>query len=116
MPQLVALIATAILIFALVDIILSDSSQVRHLPKVTWIFVVIFLPLIGSIIWIAIGKDRFSQPSYIPLGDRRRWEQPEQREERVDDVTAIDREIEFHENEARIRRLEAELKAKREKN
>jgi hypothetical protein len=115
MPQLIAVVVGALFIFALVDIILSDSSQVRHLPKVTWVFVVIFLPLIGSIIWIAVGKDRFSQPAYIPLGDRRRWEQPDEPEP-LDDAAAIDREIEFYENEARIRRLEAELKAKREKN
>src|SRR6187549_637650 len=116
MFQVIGLLTGALFIFALVDLILSDSSQIRHLPKLTWLFVIILLPLIGSIIWIAIGKDRFSQPSYIPLGDRRRWEQPEQHEERVDDATAIDREIEFHENEARIRRLEAEIRAKREKN
>ena len=115
MFQVIGLLTGALFIFALVDLILSDSSQIRHLPKLTWLFVIILLPLIGSIIWIAIGKDRFSQPSYIPLGDRRRWEQPAP-VEYVDDATAIDREIEFHENEARIRRLEAEIRAKREKN
>lgn len=55
-----AVVPLLILVFfvvALVDIILRDSSQVKHLPKITWIFIVILLPLIGGVLWFALGRE-----------------------------------------------------------
>jgi hypothetical protein len=55
MPFVFSLLLLAAMIFALVDIITRDSSQVRHLPKVTWVFIVILLPMLGTILWFALG-------------------------------------------------------------
>jgi len=57
MPFLFSLLVIALMIGALVDIITRDDSQVRFLPKMAWIIIVILLPLIGSLLWFTIGRD-----------------------------------------------------------
>ncbi len=57
MPFLFTLLTIGLMVFALVDIIRRDDSQVRYLPKFLWLILVILLPLIGSILWFAIGRE-----------------------------------------------------------
>ncbi|GAA1545826.1 hypothetical protein HD600_000382 [Microbacterium ginsengiterrae] len=56
MPFL-SLIVLALMIGALVDIIRRDDSQVKHLPKLVWVILVVLLPLIGGILWFALGRE-----------------------------------------------------------
>ena len=102
-----------LMIFALVDVITSDSGEFRYLDKVTWVVIVILLPLIGSILWLIVGKQPAESTDRGTFGDPRRFERPVSQQSPLDDEAAVEREIEFHEREARIRRLEAEVKAKR---
>lgn len=104
----------ALVIFTLVDIITRDSGQIKHLPKVAWVFVIIFLPLIGMILWFTIGREYASRTADLgSFGDPRRA-QAATTSRTEDDLAALESEIEFHEKQARIRRLEAELEARRE--
>lgn len=57
MPFLFSLLVIALMVGALVDIIRRDDSQVRFLPKMAWVIIVILLPLIGSLLWFAIGRE-----------------------------------------------------------
>lgn len=57
MPFLFSLLVIALMIGALIDIITRDDSQVRFLPKMVWLIIVILLPLIGSLLWFAIGRE-----------------------------------------------------------
>ena len=57
MPYLVSLVVLAGMIFALVDIITRDQSLVKHMPKTVWLFVVILLPFLGTVLWFAIGRE-----------------------------------------------------------
>ena len=117
---LMFIVPIALIIFALVDLITSDDYQVKHLPKMAWLFVIILLPVVGSIVWLLVGKDRgrVLSAENVSFGDPRRHSaveaaassRPLSTEE---ELAAIDREIAFHENEARIRRLEAQVEAKR---
>jgi hypothetical protein len=43
-------------IFCLVDVIVADESACRNLPKMLWLLIVLLLPLVGSILWLAVGK------------------------------------------------------------
>jgi hypothetical protein len=108
----------ALLIFALVDVIRSDSYTFKYLDKLTWIFIVVLLPLVGSILWFAIGRVYSPSPAATqydgPPGPPRAAARPLAPTEE-EEQAAIENEIAFHENEARIRRLEAELKARRAK-
>jgi hypothetical protein len=111
-----AVVPLLILVFfvvALVDIILRDSSQVKHLPKVAWIFIVILLPLIGGILWFAVGRE-YSGTVYprprrttAPRGYQAPVSRPLSTEEQL---AALEREIE----DDRIRQLEAELRNRRD--
>ena len=74
MPFLFSLLIIALMIGALIDIITRDSALVKHLPKMVWIIIVILLPLVGSILWFAIGREYGEAGIQIPR--MRRAERP----------------------------------------
>ena len=57
MPYVFSLLVVVGMVFAIVDIIMRDQSQVKHLPKTMWLILVILLPLLGTILWFAIGRE-----------------------------------------------------------
>ena len=44
-------------IFCIIDAITTPPEQCRNLPKIAWIFIVILLVDIGSIVWLVAGRD-----------------------------------------------------------
>lgn len=109
-------------IVALVDVIRIPESDIKNLNKIAWVFIIILLPLIGTVLWFAVGREYSSSVSLGSFGDpRRRAEtaapsaRPSAPRTIEEELAAIDREIEYHENEARIRRLEQELRDKQNK-
>jgi len=66
---LVPLVLTGLLVFAIVDIIVTDGGRVRGLPKFAWIGVVVLLPLIGPLLWFLIGRERLEQRSHGRYAD-----------------------------------------------
>lgn len=73
------LLSMALLVFCVLDCIATDSSLVRNLPKTLWIMLIIFLPTIGSVAWLLLGrpeKTRFSP------GDTRSLPTPQARPKR----------------------------------
>ena len=106
----IPLLVLILIIGALADVITGDG-RIKHLDKMTWIFIIVFLPLIGSVLWFLIGHDYGSAPvSPAPVTEPRRA--PMSNTER--ELAALEREIEEHEKAARIAALEAQVKAKRE--
>ena len=111
MYLVVGLATIALMIFALVDIITSDNWQVKHLPKLVWLLLVVLLPLIGSVVWLLVGKERQSSTeTRAPIPPRETAPASTTEQE----LAAIDREIAFYEKQERLKRLEAELRQKRE--
>lgn len=53
---LMGLITLALWIFCLVDVVTTDASLCRNLPKGGWLLLVLLLPLIGSIVWLVAGR------------------------------------------------------------
>ena len=49
-------LAIALTIFALVDVIFIDRFRVRGIPKGLWIVVIIFIPVVGPILWLTVGR------------------------------------------------------------
>ncbi len=114
-----SVLVLAATIFTLVNVITTDQSGIRYLDKVVWVILVILVPLIGVILWWAIGRERTGTAEVVPLGDPRRHEARRAPQPALDDDdidAQVEREIAFHENEARLRRLEAEVRARREAN
>ena len=46
----------ALWIFCIIDVITTDESQMRNLPKLAWLAIVLLLPDIGSIAWLVAGR------------------------------------------------------------
>ena len=103
-PALVLLI----MVGALVDIILRSEFQVKHLPKFGWILLVVFLPLIGSVLWFTLGREypaaaprthtgggRYHAQAHAPS-----FERPKSTEEQL---AELEREIEFYRQQERLK-------------
>jgi hypothetical protein len=71
MAFLFSLLVIALMVGALIDIITRVDSQVRFLPKMAWIIIVILLPLIGSLLWFAIGREYAEAGIRMPRMTRR---------------------------------------------
>ncbi|MDF1479604.1 PLD nuclease N-terminal domain-containing protein [Leifsonia sp. H3M29-4] len=112
MSVILALLPLVLIIVTLADVITREEWQVKHLPKLVWILLVIFLPLVGSILWFAIGRDwgsarvgpsSFDRPRTAAATSERGMSQTERELAALEDEIAADR----------LRRLEAEVEAKR---
>jgi hypothetical protein len=53
----VVFLQLSLMIFALVDLIRRDESQLRHLPKWGWVVIVVVVNLIGPILYLVIGRE-----------------------------------------------------------
>jgi hypothetical protein len=102
---IVGFVELALLIFCLVDVISIYESRIKSLNKIAWVFIIILLPILGPILWLTMGKLRrdASRPqsatrAKAPVG-------PD------DDPTFLRNASRHDDQEARIRQLEAELKA-----
>ena len=43
-------------IWAILDVISTDSAMTRNMPKMTWLIIVVILPDIGAIAWLLLGR------------------------------------------------------------
>ena len=92
----VGVVIVALMVFSMIDVILTDRRRVRALPKAAWFFVVI-LPIIGPALWFFIGKARLDSEG------QRRTLAPD------DDPNFLRNIRRDEEQDERIRRLEQEL-------
>jgi Phospholipase_D-nuclease N-terminal len=49
------LILLGLWLFCIIDVITTDESRIRNLPKLVWLLIVLLLPDIGSIAWLVAG-------------------------------------------------------------
>ena len=47
-------------IYCIFDVIASEESLIRNLPKTMWLLIVIFVPTIGSIAWLGLGRPLYA--------------------------------------------------------
>jgi hypothetical protein len=45
-----------LLVYCVLNIITTPESEVRNLPKLLWLLLVVVLPLIGSVAWLVAGR------------------------------------------------------------
>ena len=100
MPRLLVVLAFALVavdVFSIVDVILTERSRVRAMPKVLWIIVILLLPVIGVVLWFMLGKARSASAGHT------RSVAPD------DDPDFLRKMRRQEEQDERIRRLEQEL-------
>lgn len=119
MPFLLSLLIIALMVGAMVDIIRKDDAQVRFLPKMAWVVIVILLPLIGSLLWFAIGREYSEAGLRIPRIPRRRptarpaVRQPEPRPAPPVDARSTEQQIADLDREIEEWRLRQEIEKRR---
>ena len=109
---LVALLLLGFWLWAVFDVISTDSERVRNLPKGLWLLLVIFLGDIGSVAWLLLGRPEGA--SFSPGGKTMRrshaepvWMQEDDRRRRYDEMDEeLDRRIE----ERRLKEWEDDLR------
>ncbi|OFV76962.1 PLD nuclease N-terminal domain-containing protein [Rhodococcus erythropolis] len=66
---LFGLITMLLWIFCIVDAITRDDAYIQYLPKVAWILIIIFVPTLGSIVWLVVGRGHTASRGYVgPTG------------------------------------------------
>lgn len=55
-PGLVGFMLLVFWLWAVLDVILTDDYRIRNMVKGTWIFLVVFVPVVGPICWILAGR------------------------------------------------------------
>jgi hypothetical protein len=72
----VGVVTLTLWIFAVVDVITTDEGAVRNLPKFGWLILVLFFPLVGSVVWFVAGRPQ-SYRSYPAAFERSAPHYPE---------------------------------------
>ncbi|HKU36231.1 MAG TPA: PLDc N-terminal domain-containing protein [Paenarthrobacter sp.] len=98
-----------VFVYALIDVIRTDSRSTRGISKPAWIVVMVVLPVLGAVLWFIFGRP-YGRPSARPVRSY---------------PTAPDDDPEFLRNlesrrrnqaeEERLKKLKAELEAKERK-
>jgi hypothetical protein len=57
------LLLVGLWLFCIIDVVTTPESQIRNLPKIVWLFVVIGLADLGSIAWLVAGRTWDSRPA-----------------------------------------------------
>ena len=117
MPVL-ALLVLGVMIFALIDSITRRDDQIKHLPKFAWVMFIVFLPLIGSILWFTLGREWQTAPrETMSFGDPRRWSKepaPAPAPTRAPDTRSTSQQLADLEREMQIAELEEQIRRRRQ--
>ena len=112
---LIGFLLVALWIYCIFDVIATEDVLIRNLPKGLWLLIVIFIPDIGSIAWLALGRPPFAgwRPGDTGVRPPRRVLGPEDRPDfpssrRSDSVDEDRQRLDAW--EADLRRREQELK------
>lgn len=114
MHIVISLAVFALLIGALIDIITRGDHQVKHLPKIAWVLLVVLLPLLGSVLWFTLGREYSERPLQVQTrhsGAPAAAPTPSLSTEQQ--LAQLEREIAAYEELERIRHLEAEIERRR---
>jgi len=57
------LVMLVLWVFCVADCIISDEARVRSLPKLLWLLIVLVLPDVGSVLWLALGRPKWATRS-----------------------------------------------------
>src|SRR5436309_9530426 len=105
-------------IYCVFDVITTDESLIRNLPKLLWLAIVLFIPDIGSIAWLVAGRPPKASfriagaPSYGPNRDAVR-RAPEDGP-RFDDLDGMNDIVREREERSRLRLWEEQLRRREE--
>ncbi|MBR7678765.1 PLDc_N domain-containing protein, partial [Streptomyces daliensis] len=73
------LLILAVWIYAFIDCLNTPEKEVRKLPKVVWVIIILLFGqvLLGPIAWFAVGRPRKNAPYGATKPQERRWVAPD---------------------------------------
>ncbi|UGY92939.1 PLD nuclease N-terminal domain-containing protein [Streptomyces gobiensis] len=79
MKVLAILLLLAVWVYAFIDCLNTPENQVRKLPKVVWVIIVLLFGqvLVGPIAWFAVGRPRKNAAYGATRAEERRWVAPD---------------------------------------
>lgn len=94
---ILALLAITFWVYSIVDCALQPPTRHRGVSKPVWLLIVVLLPVVGGVLWFAIGRARRASAIMFRAPD--------------DDPDFLGRIGTISDQDERIRRLEEELAA-----
>ena len=61
-----ALLSLALTVYCVIDAFQTDEADMRTLPKVAWVMIVVLLPVVGPVAWLLGGRPRRGTPPSRP--------------------------------------------------
>ncbi|MFJ9693358.1 PLD nuclease N-terminal domain-containing protein [Kitasatospora sp. NPDC101183] len=117
----------ALWVWAFIDCLTTPEDEVKHLPKVVWVLIVLLFPPLGPIAWLIAGKQRgflrtapaTADGSPHPAGRGARQVAPDDDPAFLASLNELKKSDEHHEEmlkewEADLRRRERELRGRDE--
>ncbi|MGW4940281.1 PLD nuclease N-terminal domain-containing protein [Actinoplanes sp. NPDC004185] len=116
--SLFVLIDLALLVIALISCLSAEESEIRALPRIAWVFLILLFSPIGAIVWFVAGRP--VRP--VRLSNGTTWRPgsgfPEQERPRRTAPLAPDDDPEFlrslGQDQTRLQRWEADLRRREE--
>ncbi|MFJ5598318.1 PLD nuclease N-terminal domain-containing protein [Micromonospora parva] len=53
---LLFLVQIVLAVCALISCLSAEEGQIRALPRIAWVLIILFFPLVGSIAWFIVGR------------------------------------------------------------
>jgi hypothetical protein len=50
------LVLVALYIYFVIDVLRTPSGETRSLPKFVWLLLVVLIPILGGLLWLALGR------------------------------------------------------------
>ncbi|MCP9961716.1 PLD nuclease N-terminal domain-containing protein [Streptomyces somaliensis] len=113
---LMYILPIALTIYAFIDCLNTPEDEVRHLPKVAWVFIILLFWVVGPVVWLAAGRTRRAPAAGRPPGGRRpgrrEWVAPDDNPEFLKSLHEgkAEDESRLKDWEADLRRREEELR------
>jgi hypothetical protein len=75
-----ALLSLALTVYCVIDAFQTDQADMRNLPKVAWLMLVVLLPVVGPVAWLLLGRPRRGTPP--SQGQQQRWQDDQRNRDR----------------------------------
>jgi hypothetical protein len=112
---LLILVPLALSIYAFIDCVTTQEKDVRFMPKPVWAILILLFPLVGSISWLIIGRDRATSQRLGASGGQ--WIAPDDNPEflkSLKDEKTEPNEDDVKDDDAHLRDWEADLRRREE--
>ncbi|MEU5550691.1 PLD nuclease N-terminal domain-containing protein [Micromonospora sp. NPDC047793] len=65
---LLFVVQVVLAVCALISCLSAEEDDIRHLPRIAWVLMILFAPLIGSIAWFVAGRERKADGGMFSTG------------------------------------------------